>query len=194
MFQHQARSILQRPDRTARDQAVYLSELFMRVVGEVSEPDGRQVPIRFARRAEGCMNIDEKMQTARSIVAEAESRVGQALALVRGLLGEIEEELRTLRVEKARREVQYFTRKQFAERLQVSEDTLKRAEDHGDIKPAVTIGSRARYSSLQLEWADEIFSKKRDATGRPKLGREQGAKSKGEVRFQIHNSRDEKAA
>jgi hypothetical protein len=131
------------------------------------------------------MIVDEKIQTARSIVAEAESRGGQAWALVRGLLGEIEEELRTLRIEKARREVQYFTRKQFADRLQVSEDTVRRAEVRGDIKPAVTIGSIDRYSSLQLEWADEIFSKKREPTGRPKLQR---AKPAPDSRFQIQEA------
>lgn len=114
------------------------------------------------------MNIDDKIQQARSIVAETEAREGQTWAIVRGLLGEIEEDLRTLRVEKARREVQYFTRKQFAERLLVSEATMVRAEILGKIKPAVRIMSRERYSSLQLEFADEIFSKKRDPTGRPR--------------------------
>ena len=114
------------------------------------------------------MNVDEKIQTARAIVAEAESRDGQTWALMRGLLGEIEEEIRTLRIEKARREVQYFTRKEFAERLQVSEDSIKRAEARGDIKPALMIGSLSRYSSLQLEWADEIFNKKRQPDGRPR--------------------------
>lgn len=114
------------------------------------------------------MNIGEKIQTARSIVAQAEAREGQAWAAVRGLLGEIEEEIRMLRVEKARREVQYFTRKEFAKRLGVSDETLYRAEVRGDIQPAVTVMSLGRYSSLQLEWADEIFSKKRTPTGRPR--------------------------
>jgi DNA-binding transcriptional regulator YiaG len=116
----------------------------------------------------GSINVDEKIQSVRSIVAEAEARDVQTWAVVRGLLGEIEEELRTLRIETAQREVQYFTRREFAERLGVSEATLKRAEDRGDIKPAVTVMSLERYSSLQLEWADEIFSKKREPTGRPR--------------------------
>jgi hypothetical protein len=114
------------------------------------------------------MSIDEKIQTARSIVAEAESRGGQAWALVRGLLTEIDEELKTLRVEKARREIQYFTRKQFAERLLMSESSIERAEERGEIAPAVRVGTLDRYSSLQLEFADEIFSKRRDAKGRPR--------------------------
>ena len=114
------------------------------------------------------VSIDDKIQKARSIVAEAEARDGQTWAIVRGLLGEIEENLRALRIEKARRDMQYYTRKQFAERLQVSESTVARAERRGEIQPAVAIGILGRYSSLQLEFAGEIFSKKRGPDGRPR--------------------------
>jgi hypothetical protein len=137
------------------------------------------------------MNIDDKIQTARALVAEQEAREGQTWAIVRGLLGEIEEEIRTLRVEKERREVVYFTREQFAERLLVNVSSLKRAEARGEIKPALRIGSKSRYASWQLEYADEIFSKRRGPDGRAKMP---GKAKIPDSRFQIHNSRDSKAA
>jgi hypothetical protein len=115
------------------------------------------------------MNIDEKIQTARSIVAEAESRDATALAIVRGLLGEIEEDLRTMRATVARHEIQYFTRKVFCEKLgDISIATLRRMEGDGKIAPAIDYENTKRYSSLQLEHAGEILRGLRTHDGRMK--------------------------
>lgn len=105
------------------------------------------------------MNIDDKLQTLRAIVAETESKDQQTWAIVRGMLGEIEEELRTLRAEAAVKHIEYFSEEEFAARLGVSRETVKRLRlEMGDaIQPPPYIGGVIRYSTKHLLQANEIF-------------------------------------
>jgi hypothetical protein len=106
------------------------------------------------------MSIEDKIATARKIVAETEGREGQTWAIVRGLLGEIEEELRGLRVEAAQRQTEYFTEAQFAEKLRVSEQHIRKLRKRIDIQPPPYIGSLIRYSSIHLAKANEIYGQR----------------------------------
>jgi hypothetical protein len=105
------------------------------------------------------MNIDDKLQTLRAIVAETESKDQQTWAIVRGMLGEIEEELRTLRAEAVVKHIEYFSEEEFAKRIGVSRETIQRLRLRlGDrIQPPPYIGGVVRWSTKHLLAANEIF-------------------------------------
>lgn len=137
------------------------------------------------------MNIDDKLQTVRALVAETESKDQQTWAIVRGALGEVEEELRTLRAKVALQQIEYFTEKQFAARLGVSTSHVKRLRlELGDrIQPRPYIGGMVRWSTKHLLQANEILGAV--DTEKKKPGRKSGSVIS-DSRFQ--NSRREQSA
>ena len=120
------------------------------------------------------MTIDDKIQTLRAVVAETESKDQQTWAIVRGALGEIEEELRTLRARAAVQHIEYFTEEEFAARLQVSREHIKKLRlKLGDrIQPAPYIGGMVRWSTKHLLQANELLGAV--DTGKKKTGRQRG--------------------
>lgn len=129
------------------------------------------------------MNIDDKIQTLRALDAESDSKVLQTGAIRRGLLGEIEEELRTLRAQVAVKHIEYFTEKEFAARLKVSQSHIYRLRMAlGDrIQPPPYIGGEVRWSTKHLLQANELLGAV--DTGKKKPGRKsagQGVRGKGQ--------------
>jgi DNA-binding XRE family transcriptional regulator len=130
------------------------------------------------------MNIDDKLQTLRAIVAETESKDQQTWGIVRGTIGEIEEELRTLRAEVALTQIKTMSESEFASWLGVSRQSLRRERiDHPErVKAIIVRGCSARYSTWHQVHAHEIFpAKVFEAKRKP------GRKSKviSDSRFQI---------
>jgi ribosomal protein S13 len=95
---------------------------------------------------------------------------------VRALLGEIEEELRTLRREVTQKQIEFFTEKEFAAKLRVSHDVIANMRRDGELDP-LRLRGLVRYSSLQLENAHEIFGQRTKKKGRS--GRARGSNSAG---------------
>ena len=137
------------------------------------------------------MTVDDKLQTLRAVVAETESKGQQTWAIVRGMLGEIEEELRTLRAQVAVQSIEYFTEEEFAARLGVSREHIKRQRlDLGDaIQPRPYIGGCVRWSTKHLLQANEIFGQV--DTGKKKPG-PKGNRVISDSRFQ--NQKERKVA
>jgi len=101
---------------------------------------------------------------ARQTAVEAESHINAALgalAQVRSALARVEEENRDLRVEAAKRQMQFYTESEFARLLKVSASTLARMRQKFRIDPPPYIGFRVRYSNVHLERAYEIFDEGR---------------------------------
>ncbi len=137
------------------------------------------------------MNIDDKLQTLRALVAETEAKDQMTWAIVRGSLGEIEEELRTLRAAAAVKQIEYFSEEEFAARLGVSRESIQRLRlKLGDrIQPPPYIGGVVRWSTKHLLQANELFGAV--DTGKKKSGRKkaEGRRQQSAVisdsRFQI---------
>jgi len=105
------------------------------------------------------MSTETKIEEARRLAFESEALILQSMASLRAALNEAEEENRQLRIEKARREIEIFTEREFAARLQVSDATLRRLRKRRQIEP-IYVGGLVRYTSRHLEQLHEIFSGK----------------------------------
>jgi hypothetical protein len=126
------------------------------------------------------MTIDEKIKTLRALNAESESKLVQTLGIERGLLGEVEEELRTLRAQVAVQKIEYFTEAEFADRLKCTRDHLSRLRRKlGDaLQPPPYIGWAVRWSTKHLLQANELLGAM--DTGKKKPGRKRaGVRSRG---------------
>ncbi len=96
---------------------------------------------------------------ARQAALEAESHISLALgelALVRSELSRVEEENRDLRVEAVKREMRFYTEREFAAILKVSLSTIARLRRAARLEH-LQVGNQIRYSSVHLEKAHEIF-------------------------------------
>jgi hypothetical protein len=103
---------------------------------------------------------EEKCTVARRLLLELEARDQQTIALFKKALGEIEEDVRELRRESAKRDMQIYTEAEFAALFKVSESTMARERKAGHIHPLEMGQHVVRYSSLQLEQAHAIFGSK----------------------------------
>jgi hypothetical protein len=106
---------------------------------------------------------EEKIQALRNLLVQAEAQHSQTIVLARKALGEIEDDVRELRREAAKRDTRIFTEAEFAALFKVSPETMARERKAGRIQPLEMGQNVVRYSSLQLEGAHEIFR------SRPKL-------------------------
>lgn len=140
------------------------------------------------------MSIDDKIKTLRALNAESESKLVQTLGIERGLLGEIEEELRTLRAEVAVKRIEYFTEPQFAALLKVGREHLSRLRCKlGDaIQPPPYIGGAVRWSTIHLLKANELLGSL--DTGKKKPGRKQVSGARGRGTANLSLAEREKAA
>lgn len=109
---------------------------------------------------------EDKIQAFRNVLLQIEAQQSQAVVLARKALGEIEEDVRELRRESAKRNIEIFTEEEFAAKFKVSAATIARERKAGRIK-ALEMGQNiVRYSSLQLEGAHEIFRSRPKLVGR----------------------------
>src|SRR3954466_13473337 len=101
---------------------------------------------------------DERSQLAIQELLEAQGQAARAIAFAQQRINELEQECAELRSEVAVKHVEIFTEAEFAERMKVSRDTIKRARQQGLIVP-LHVGSALciRYSSEHLERVSEIF-------------------------------------
>jgi Helix-turn-helix domain len=136
--------------------------------------DGRSRNVRAGaihtlRSLESWMSAEDKVAAARRRVGEAEASMLLALASARAVLSEVEEENRELRREALKRETQFYTEAEFAALLKVSESTIARARKSGQLQP-LRVGVQIRYSSLNVEQAEQIFGAKQQRS-RPHMKR-----------------------
>jgi DNA-binding XRE family transcriptional regulator len=92
--------------------------------------------------------LENKIDSTRHLLLQIEAQHTQSVALARKALGEIEEEARELRREALKRDVQFFTEKQLAQRVGVSQKTIERMRKAGDLTPCIS--SPIRYSSAHV--------------------------------------------
>jgi hypothetical protein len=107
---------------------------------------------------------------ARQMALEAESHINLALgalACVRTELSRVEEENRDLLVEAAKRQMQFYTEREFAQLLKVSAATIARLR-RTDKLQFLRVGTQIRYTSEHLALVAEVFAagKKREVRGR----------------------------
>lgn len=105
------------------------------------------------------MTTDDRLATAWRELTELEALVHQALGAARGSLVVVEDENRRLRQEALRRRPEFYTEREFAKMLKVSESTLKRIRAKHSLDHML-VGSgdgrqQVRYSSQQVESAQE---------------------------------------
>jgi len=122
------------------------------------------------------MTIDEKINDLCAVISEAETRELSALALCKGTLREILDELDKLRREAAMQQPQTFSERGMAEWLGCNERQLReyRLRHRETVKP-IMVTRTPRYSTWHQVNAQEIFQ------GLPRLKRKQSrvSKSKG---------------
>jgi len=109
---------------------------------------------------------EEKCAVARRLILELEARDRQTFALAMKALGELEEDVRELRREAAKRNIEIFTEEEFAAKFKVSPSTIARERKAGRIEPLAMGQNIVRYSSLQFERAHEIFRARPKLVGR----------------------------
>lgn len=94
------------------------------------------------------MNTDEHIALARGRLAEAEAALHTslgAMASARAALVVVEEENRELRREALVRQTRFYTEREFAAILKVSESTIERLRLKGKLKHA-RVGLQVRYT------------------------------------------------
>jgi len=101
--------------------------------------------------------LEDRLGAARQILLEMEARESNNFALARKVLGEMEEDVRALRMEVGRKQIEIFTEEEFAAKLKISVTTLRRIRREGRVQPLQLTEKTIRYSSLQLERVHEIF-------------------------------------
>lgn len=105
------------------------------------------------------MTIDDKIAALVAVIAEAETRELSALALCKGTLREIEDELITLRREAAMRQAQTFSEREMAAWLGCNERQLREYRlKHKDVVKPIMVTRRPRYSTWHQVQAQEIFT------------------------------------
>lgn len=104
------------------------------------------------------MTIDERINAVTAIIAEAETRELSALAICKGTLREIQDELTTLRREAAMRQSQTFSEREMAAWLGCNERQLRvyRLKHRETVKPIMATRT-PRYSTWHQLNAHEIF-------------------------------------
>ncbi len=105
------------------------------------------------------MTIDEKINALVAVIGEAETRELSALALCKGTLREIRDELDTLRREAAMRQPQTFSEPEMAAWLGCNERQLREYRlKHKDVVKPIMVTRRPRYSTWHQVNAPEIFT------------------------------------
>jgi hypothetical protein len=105
---------------------------------------------------------DSKFETARRRLIEVEASIVQALTTARVSITELEEENHALRREALERRTEFYTEREFAALLKVSESTIRRLRKAHRIEPLM-VGDSIRYSSLHVEQIHDIFRPRRRA-------------------------------
>jgi len=90
------------------------------------------------------MTTDDRIAAAQRQLAEVEAVTLQGLAAARAALVVVEEENRELRRQALERQIVYYTERQFADLLQVSESTIERLRLAGKLKHD-RVGIQIRY-------------------------------------------------
>lgn len=98
---------------------------------------------------------EEKIQALRNLLVQAEAQHSQTILLVRKALGEVEEDVRDLRREAMKRDVEFFTEEQFAARVKVSAKSIAKLRKSGKLEPC-NVGGPIRYSSAHVEHLSRI--------------------------------------
>ena len=136
-------------------------------------------------------NIDDKIDALVGVIGDAETRELSALALCKGTLREIQDELTTLRREAAMRQSQTFSEREMAAWLGCNERQLRdyRLKHRETVKP-IMVTRAPRYSTWHQVNAQEIFQ------GLPKLKRKksQVAKAGSVVSGQLSVVRERRSA
>lgn len=95
------------------------------------------------------MATQDGLESALAELLEAQATNERALSSARYALINAMDERRRERAQSAAANPEFFTEKEFAERLKVSVDTVQRARQKGLITPVTVMGC-IRYSSVQL--------------------------------------------
>lgn len=102
---------------------------------------------------------DTLIEVAQRQLAEFEVSTVQTVAVLRAQLIRIEEENRELRRESLQRRTEFYTEREFAQLLKVSESTIDRLRRVGKLK-YMRVGNQIRYSSEDVAFAQETFAAK----------------------------------
>jgi hypothetical protein len=139
----------------------------------------------------GTMNIDEKINALVALIGDAETHELAALALCKGTLREIQEELITLRREAAMRQAQTFSEREMAAWLGCNERQLRDYRlKHKDVVKPIMVTRRPRYSTWHQVNAQEIFTGLVVKRKKSKRSEARGQKSEviSDSRFKIPNA------
>ncbi len=136
------------------------------------------------------MTIDEKINTLVAVIGEAETRELSALAICKGTLREIQDEMITLRREAAMQQPQTFSEREMAAWLGCNERQLREYRlKHKDVVKPIMVTRRPRYSTWHQVSAQEIFT---GLVVRPRRKKSQVSGSKSQVipdsRFKISDA------
>lgn len=131
------------------------------------------------------MTIDEKIDGLVALLGDAETRELAALALCRGRLREIQNELVGLRRETALQQAATFSEREMATWLGCNERQLREYRlKHRDLVKPIMVTRAARYSTWHQLNAHEIFA----AMPRKRKGQRGKGRVISDSRFQIPNA------